>query len=1456
MELSTSNSWWVFFFSLLSQHDPYTKPAPAGVTGGQALPPFSSLTPGFPRPQQQQQQQLGQQQHHHQPYHNSLPRYQQHLSHPQHLTSQQQQQQQQQQFLQQHHQHQQQFSPVGQQSQLHLHHHQQPQQQQFNQGDYQHQHHQWQFPPQQQQQPYQQHGTPYASPIPSQHYLSPQPQHPAQPGPGPSLINGKSYGIHHTVNTNPAAPSPHPNQHNSDVNFPFNQFYPQGPPTGPITSAPQAGQNYFSGQGQHLQNYASPGVQQMSSGSLASHQLFSPDSNTNSSGGQPPADHGLDHNLALDNVHIPEGTLELPSSTDQPPQIPLSQIESILSTAEQPQATGSDTANPSSLPQLFDDVDQLPSWQAGFDQVPVSVGHMVEPGPTRLAQQQPRPQGALPSFNSFSSFNNQNMQPQQAPGSGSVKSTSFLTPDSLAIPNQHAQMNGFSCSSVQQSGWATGFHNNYHQDGNSRDICGYPVQDFANGIPSAQGINKFPLNNGQSYASSNHTVVHSNTKSQEPPMDQPTTQAKKPRKSKKKKDVVMDGSEPPAPAKPKAKRKPKKKAEKEKLSVAVSENVIDDPLSPGPCLSPTFIASLSSKRAPETLVSCSVLTSTSTKSNSFSVCLPCTVPSLSSSHTSPASNPLTISSSSLGSQSPAVGPAELKIVTPSTFQSSPSSTTPTTTTTTTSSNRSPSPNPISPGFLASLSASKVNPPPPPAKKRNKRSTSTGEKTKKGSKVKAGQAVSNTMLNVSSPHTMSVASSVTSSSVFGLPSSHTVAPVVSHPHVLPSATRAPSFSEPLHSYSHLQEHSSEFQYPTPPMEDEEAKMASPRPYLSPTFLASLSHQNGPSNFPATSFSSSSSPSSSQHPTLSPLEENSHLFLPTPPNSAGSRQGEIGVSKEEQTSRILEIIAREKEKQLQVKAAAQATQEPKKKKKKKSQQQKALDTPVSTGTIPLELCKMGNTNTASFNNQSFHAAYPNSSDAGGGPPFYPNPQQQQVYPGPGSRPYPPHLVTSSDPSQLSPALSGPSFSQLSPHARPQSQPSGTMYRPGINSEPIRHQHPGMYPQNPASQGGPPLQNGHFPGNGYQDSNSYAAFPGNRPPQGWINNSANLGAPRTPQHNIINGSQPPQFGFNNGGGLMDKARMCGPNPGMQSGGEVLYRNGLPPTPAYGARHQGPQEGMPGSGHGHFNNRLPQPGNQHFSATKNFSNRFQQPVPNSPSTNTPQVTNQHQWNRLQHKVDIKTEFASPPQHTQQHTLTSPGQKLEIYQHTHSETWDYGTVSTDLNHLEATVPAALENITPSLPALLQPSIKQEGPVNVNLENHHLQQARCLNPPKPNMAELKSPNSTTSVMGTTKVSLPSLSPDGKLKKKRGRPPKYVTDNGLIILKPEMKELKSVTPCVASSSLSPAAIKLEQPDCDMADAEEFGLSGIKEEDNKSALAARLAHNLKEVSTCSCLGADCE
>ncbi|CAG5121579.1 unnamed protein product, partial [Candidula unifasciata] len=113
--------------------------------------------------------------------------------------------------------------------------------------------------------------------------------------------------------------------------------------------------------------------------------------------------------------------------------------------------------------------------------------------------------------------------------------------------------------------------------------------------------------------------------------------------------------------------------------------------------------------------------------------------------------------------------------------------------------------------------------------------------------------------------------------------------------------------------------SKFQYPTPPMEDDEGRLQSPGSCLSPGFLDSLSRNVA-----------SSDPSHR----LTPVhDDNVSSTLPTPPNSAGPKQfsvPDMTLSKEEQTNRILEIIAREREKMF---ITSQISDEPKKRKRKR-------------------------------------------------------------------------------------------------------------------------------------------------------------------------------------------------------------------------------------------------------------------------------------------------------------------------------------------------------------------------------------------------------------------------------------------------------------------------------------------------------------------------------------------
>ncbi|CAL1528660.1 unnamed protein product [Lymnaea stagnalis] len=183
-----------------------------------------------------------------------------------------------------------------------------------------------------------------------------------------------------------------------------------------------------------------------------------------------------------------------------------------------------------------------------------------------------------------------------------------------------------------------------------------------------------------------------------------------------------------------------------------------------------------------------------------------------------------------------------------------------------SSEKSPSPNPISPGFLASLSSKRVKP-----------------------SVKKQCSAPNQ--NIPDLY---------------LPNNHMQEKVILQgPFEMTVGSPKPYRSPPVYNAG------SGFQYPTPPMEEEDVKGPSPGQGLSPPLLPSSYH--GATN------------SSGQ--CLSPTFDDA---LPTPPNSAGPKPSDA-LSKEEQTSRILEIIAREREKVAN--APPVPLQESKKKKKKK-------------------------------------------------------------------------------------------------------------------------------------------------------------------------------------------------------------------------------------------------------------------------------------------------------------------------------------------------------------------------------------------------------------------------------------------------------------------------------------------------------------------------------------------
>ncbi|GFO02360.1 hypothetical protein PoB_002886500, partial [Plakobranchus ocellatus] len=1434
------------------KHDPYSK----GVPGGQSLPPFSSLTPGLSRPQQKQQ---GQQ--HFPPNHNTLPQHQ--LLPPQNILQQQQQQQHQYPVLgsqqpqehnfhpgyhHQNHQQQQQLQQQQQRQQQHIHQEQYFQQQQ--------QHH-LQFPVQPQQQQYHQHHQ-YVNTYPSapaQHYLNTK----------LPLGNGNGYSTHH----NHHQQQQHPGESNS-FSYPFYTQDANG-----VAPRAQAQQDYFTGVEQH----AIPNglASQMSSpGQTGQQQLFPPDSISFSlDSGHQQVQHALEQHLSpLDNVHLPNDGGHLPSSTDQPPQIPLSQIESILSTAEQPQAPGSE---PCTLPQLFDDVEHLSSWQTNYDYVPDSFTH----------QERASAQGSLPSFKSFSSFSSNDKTMQASCNTirhtAMNERTGFLSSENFSMPNQ--ELNGYAGASNQVLGWSNNVCNDPFQSNTSTDTR-YPGQGYnGNSAPSAQYLNNKlqTVDSSSSYLYpspnfSNHASIHKN--SLEKPTEQNPAPAKKPRKNRKKKEETCNMSTETSPVKPKAKRKPKKKIEKEKLSVCIKEDFNDEPVSPGPCLSPTFIASLSSKRAPDVPVSSSGVLSVLDKPHAFFSTAAST--SVISSSVTTAANQQslaqTIAASTFGSQittlQTSVHQGEQKMTAPSIATTGPFSSTTAVNVITTSPTRSPSPNPISPGFLASLSASKDNPPPAP-KRRNKRSKT----------APAVQSVSSAVTTV--PSTCSIISlpgsnPTSTTSVFNHTLSQGFASVVSNSHAPQStASSSSSLPEPLMSYSHLQDQSSEFQYPTPPMEDEEAKMASPRPYLSPTFLASLSHQNGQVGCRPTSVSSLSSPNNHQH-MLSPMEENSHLFLPTPPNSAGPKQGDASLSKEEQTSRILEIIAREKEKQQQVKAATQASQEPKKKKKKKSQQ-KLGEVTAPLNSAPHEMASVNAANYTGqgaappFHNQSFQA-YP-----GNAPPFYPSPQHQQAYPGPHQSKLVTNRADGSNhvPMHPSPSTCRPAFPQLSPQPRPSSQHPSNVYRPEAGAVPLQHQHSSSYAHTMTSPGSGPIANGHITGGEYH---AYTTAHGNKlqPPQAWVSNAGNVpfnqNVPRVPLP-VTNGNHltpPPHPYISNVGGPTDNSRLFDKGPGMYAGAKVsqVYSESqnahhrVPLKIEPGGNMSGPVKSLPIS-HQH------QSSNQPFSPLQNPPSRYIDPSQNA-STIGSQTNSPHGWSHLQQsKIDIKQEvdpFNNQSQQVQQQNQNSAQYQLSQQQQTHVKTemmshtaedtnWDYGTVSTDLNHLEATVPAALENLSPSLPALLQPDIKKEVSASISRENiSSTLQSETLNKTvKAEASELSSLEPGHSHSKQT-VCLPGVSPNGKLKKKRGRPPKYATDNGLIILNPAMKEQKPGLVCSPLTgsphkALAPV-VKANLTNEEGHTSASGGLTqpGLVKEETRPGLAARLVHNLKEVSSCSCLGPD--
>ncbi|XP_059171562.1 uncharacterized protein LOC131952728 [Physella acuta] len=498
------------------------------------------------------------------------------------------------------------------------------------------------------------------------------------------------------------------------------------------------------------------------------------------------------------------GHTAFPSATDQPPQIPLNQIESYLSAAEQKPTQDFDAQN--------QDNGFMYPWEK-------SIYRSDNQYPNKqLSSNYPK--------NSENLLNSPNSLTKEVTANG------FTSNTKAALP-------GFSSFAVSNSVYNS--HVSY--------------------LPGLM-TNQPSQVSGSSNASHNY-VAHA-TKT--------NAAAKKQRTEKK-----------DSPAKTKAKKSCKKL---KKTPAVEAETVANGRGSPGPCLSPTFLASLSSKKV-------------SAMWSAPSVCVDLGQPDhQSSSHSTP--HHLT-SGQHNNSQVP------LLTVEPTRSQAPHSS----------SSarknkkhklpvisdnamlkvdvkeeERSPSPCQFSPDFLASLSS-----------KRGEIKTQHSSSDSQALGTSASRPyMKSTSLEVSTSHHISDSRDPISPGFLASLSAKKPEPIVRtislpNPSTPQDVLYPYKFNALCSQSSDIQVNSpnwypvssvynagANFQYPTPPMEDEDNKEQSPG--LSPSVLS-------------LSCPSSSTPG---------LEE---FSMPTPPSSAGPTQtSPADRSKEDQTSRILEIIAREK------------------------------------------------------------------------------------------------------------------------------------------------------------------------------------------------------------------------------------------------------------------------------------------------------------------------------------------------------------------------------------------------------------------------------------------------------------------------------------------------------------------------------------------------------------------
>ncbi|KAI8796635.1 methylcytosine dioxygenase TET2 [Biomphalaria glabrata] len=545
--------------------------------------------------------------------------------------------------------------------------------------------------------------------------------------------------------------------------------------------------------------------------------------------------------------------------TDSLPQIPLCQVESLLSAAEQKPLASNQS-------QTYDS--RTSPWENMFN------GSGAYP----LS-------GHLPSYPDFSSF--------------SLKGSDGLTEVTEALPSSTESVpSGFYSTS---SSMPPPYHFFSHQT--TSNSINPPAPTNHAGI---RGFDQFP----QGYLS--EAKPHQTTNSSlhfQPWLDSSGPTNNSLDVSVSEAFTINKSSLETFTGQPKRKKARQRKKKTAKLDLKPVDGTSDnDPVSPGQCLSPTFIASLSSKRAVEPMaefvspyVNSSFQPSHHVDLNHIQLQVPEGV----------GNNPP--QNYSLLQSHMTCPPTSAIISLPSNVKSFPSddkkNVCKSLSIDVCQESRSPSPYQLSPGFLASLSSKRV-----------------GMKTEKNpSNCQMVQAKNTRPL-----HTIHLSPTKLHKTPEAEKMSRSSSPAhITHVFHADLSSKKDQKQEQKYTqrnpYSQLDMFSdtsltianksppddgqfSKFQYPTPPIDYDYNKQQSPSLHLSPSNNILVQG-------------------------LTPPSENGTPPLPTPPSSAELKQPspqEVTLSKEEQTFRILEIIAREREKAVITSVAAQ---EPKKRKKKR-------------------------------------------------------------------------------------------------------------------------------------------------------------------------------------------------------------------------------------------------------------------------------------------------------------------------------------------------------------------------------------------------------------------------------------------------------------------------------------------------------------------------------------------